>query len=233
MIRLIAMSFGTVTMIGAVLWGLGDRPEPDRAYNEVSRSEPAPLSLSPAMVPSGVVLSEPAPAPTPAPLQQAIKQELAAIPAVRPTARPAGLVTKTVSLAPVSPAAPATSAAPAAKPLQPSTSGNDAVTALSYGIIGAFQRPAEPKRAAAPQPSARIQALRPALGAEIATALAAEPEAPVRTYTVKQGDSLPGIAFRFYGTTVAYLQILSANPEQLANPADLQAGMVLRIPETD
>jgi nucleoid-associated protein YgaU len=169
------------------------------------------------MVQSGVVLS--APTPEAAPLQQVIKQEIAAIPAIRPTARPAGLVQKTVSLTPT--------AAPARKPLQPSSPGNDAVTALSYGIIGAFQRPAEPK-IEAPASNARI----PALGSEIATALAAEPKAPVRTYTVKQGDSLPGIAFRFYGTTVAYLQILSANPEQLANPADLRAGMILRVPET-
>ncbi|PYG29228.1 LysM peptidoglycan-binding domain-containing protein [Pelagimonas varians] len=221
MIRLIALSFGTITMIGAVLWGLGDRPDKDRVYNEVSRSEPAPLSLSPAMAPSGIVLSQPAPTPEPAPLQQVIKQEVAAIPTIRPTARPAGLVQKTVSLT------PPTVAAPAPQSLTPSTSGNDAVTALSYGIIGAFQRPVEPK-SETPAPNARI----PALGSEIATALAAEPKAQVRTYTVKDGDSLPGIAFRFYGTTVAYLQILSANPEQLANPADLRAGMILRVPET-
>lgn len=201
-------------MIGAVLWGLGDRPD-DRSYNEVSRSEPAQLSLSPAVIPNAIVLSQPASAPTP--LQDVIKQEVAAIPAIRPMARPAGLVKKTVSL----------TAIPAPTPLQPSTSGNDAVTALSYGIIGAFQRPAEPKTDT-PQPTARI----PALGSEIASALVVEPKATVRTYTVKQGDSLPGIAFRFYGTTVAYLQILSANPEQLANPADLRAGMVLNIPET-
>lgn len=53
----------------------------------------------------------------------------------------------------------------------------------------------------------------------------------VRTYDVQEGDSLPGIAFRFYGTTVAYLKILQANEDVLSDPSQLSAGMVLRVPE--
>ena len=53
-----------------------------------------------------------------------------------------------------------------------------------------------------------------------------------RTYTVQPGDSLPGIAFRFYGTTVAYLQILDANQDVVRSPADLK-GLRIRLQQSE
>lgn len=52
-------------------------------------------------------------------------------------------------------------------------------------------------------------------------------------YIVQPGDSLPGIAFRHYGTTAAYPQLLSANETLLSSPADLEAGMILSIPKIE
>lgn len=274
-------------MVGAVLWGLDDRTaKPQGEINEVSRSEPATLSLQPALVQSGVVMNQPvAQAPAPATVRAAIQAEVAEIPRIRPVARPSNLVPQPqpapkpvqeasladqarAALAPriVAPApAPApVQASPAAtsladqvkaalapKPVAPAPQPvakapvqqapivaakpakrditNDAVATMSYGIIGAFQ--AEPSQKPA-TPTLRPQARVPAL-ANQQTAKLEPATPPMRTYTVKEGDSLPGIAFRFYGTTVAYLQIINANQDLLANPSDLRAGMTLRIPETE
>lgn len=279
-------------MVGAVLWGLDDRnAKPQGEINEVSRSEPATLSLRPALVQSGVVMNQPvSQAPVPATVRAAIQAEVAEIPRIRPVARPSNLVPqpqpapkpvqeasladqaraalapRTVAPAPApapvqaspaatslvdqvkaalapKPAAPApqpvakapVQAAPvqqapvvAAKPAKRDIT-NDAVATMSYGIIGAFQ--AEPTQKPA-TPTLRPQARVPAL-ANQQTAKLEPATPPMRTYTVKEGDSLPGIAFRFYGTTVAYLQIINANQDVLANPSDLRAGMTLRIPETE
>ncbi len=212
-------------MIGAVLWGLDDRSGTgERELNEVSRSEPATLSLQPALVQSGVVLNQPVTTTaTPVPVVAALEAEVAKIPPVRPVARPSNLRPAPASTPVIAPVPKAAAPKPVVK--------DDAVTAMSYGIIGAFQAQGEVmtgKPMPAPQPTARIKAL-----ADEQTAAVTAPKANVRTYTVKEGDSLPGIAFRFYGTTVAYLQILNANQDVLANPGDLTAGMTLRIPETN
>ena len=52
-----------------------------------------------------------------------------------------------------------------------------------------------------------------------------QPGATPRTYTVKRGDTLSGIAIR-YGTTVAAL----ATANNITNPNGLQIGQVLTIP---
>ncbi len=222
-------------MVGAVLWGLDDRSTSGpNDFNEVSRSEPATLSLQPALVQSGVVLSEPVNvAPTPAPVVAALEVEVAQIPPVRPVARPANLRPQVPAVVPV-PAAPKPAAVLTTPPAPKAAVKDDAVTVMSYGIIGAFQAQGAAMTGTpvqvtpTPEPVARIRAL-----ADEQTAAAEAPKAIVRTYTVKEGDSLPGIAFRFYGTTVAYLQILNANPDVLADPGELRAGMVLRVPETN
>jgi len=108
-----------------------------------------------------------------------------------------------------------------ALPAAPQPSAEDdvmrALREMSYGIVSELQKPV-----ANPQATPRPQTA--------ATRPAAEQGAPSRTYTVQAGDSLPGIAFRFYGTTVAYLQILEANRDLLTDPSQLSAGMTLRIP---
>lgn len=228
MIRLIALSFGTVTMIGAVLWGLGDHSKTSElGQNEVSRAQPDALesafNLQPALVQPATSV---APTSQTRPLGVALISETAPTQSPRPVARP-------VDLNPQA-ALPGAGTQPRPAPTQ----AEQAVTAMSYGIIGAFQAQANHMTDGAAdafpaQPAQQTSvAAQPAVVAEpVVVAAPAPPADTMRTYTVKEGDSLPGISFRFYGTTVAYLQILSENPDVLPDPADLRAGMTLRIPD--
>lgn len=118
---------------------------------------------------------------------------------------------------PVGRIAPVQAASPARQPV-PDTA-NDPVTnvvrQMSLGIVQELRKPVAP--GSVPRP---------------ATAAPAAAAAPLETYTVQPGDSLAGIAFRFFGTTAAYPSILDANSDILPNPAALREGMVLRIPRT-
>jgi len=57
-----------------------------------------------------------------------------------------------------------------------------------------------------------------------------EPARDVQTYTVKDGDSLWGIAVKAYGKGTQWESIFKANRDQMTEPTDLKPGMVLRIP---
>jgi nucleoid-associated protein YgaU len=50
------------------------------------------------------------------------------------------------------------------------------------------------------------------------------------TYTVQAGDTLSGIARRFYGNANDYMDIFNANRDQLSDPDKIQVGQVLKIP---
>jgi nucleoid-associated protein YgaU len=69
---------------------------------------------------------------------------------------------------------------------------------------------------------------RPGAGAGEATAAAA-PSAG-RTYTVKAGDTLGGIAKEHLGSAGAYMKIFELNKDQLMDPDKIKAGQVLRLP---
>ena len=51
-----------------------------------------------------------------------------------------------------------------------------------------------------------------------------------RTYTVKAGDTLSGIAKAQLGDANAYMKIFEANRDQLNDPDKIQPGQVLKIP---
>jgi nucleoid-associated protein YgaU len=51
-----------------------------------------------------------------------------------------------------------------------------------------------------------------------------------RTYTVKAGDTLSGIAKEQLGSANAYMKIFEANRDQLNDPDKIKPGQVLRIP---
>ncbi len=72
-------------------------------------------------------------------------------------------------------------------------------------------KPPEPKPAPAPAP---------------------EPEAPSETiYVVQSGDTLSGIALKYYGEAHKYMKIFDANREILDNPDLIKPGQELKIPE--
>ena len=123
--------------------------------------------------------------------------------------------------APEAQVAPEPIVAPVSKAPQDETTR--AIEAMGYGILEELKRPVQ-QAAPAPQRTA-------SLGRVPEPVSSPAPQSAARTYTVQPGDSLPGIAFRFYGTTAAYLQILDANTDVVRAPADLRAGMVLTIPD--
>ncbi|GAA4221254.1 nucleoid-associated protein YgaU [Sagittula marina] len=98
---------------------------------------------------------------------------------------------------------------------------DNVIEAMGYGILEELKKPSS-------RTLARVQ---PQEVAVVGPVNSVDPISAARSYTVKPGDSLPGIAFRFYGTTVAYLQILDANQDVVRDPAALRSGMVLTIPD--
>ena len=59
---------------------------------------------------------------------------------------------------------------------------------------------------------------------------AAAGAAAARTYTVKSGDTLSGIAKQHLGDANAYMKIYEANRDQLSDPDEIKPGQVLKLP---
>ena len=51
-----------------------------------------------------------------------------------------------------------------------------------------------------------------------------------KVYEVVAGDTLSGIAKKFYGKASLYMKIFEANKDQLSNPDRIKVGQKLRIP---
>ena len=54
--------------------------------------------------------------------------------------------------------------------------------------------------------------------------------ASAKTYTVKAGDTLGGIAKSQLGNANAYMKIFEANKDQLSDPDKIKPGQVLKLP---
>ena len=54
--------------------------------------------------------------------------------------------------------------------------------------------------------------------------------AAAKTYTVKAGDTLSGIAKAHLGSAGAYMKIFELNKDQLSDPDKIKPGQVLRLP---
>jgi nucleoid-associated protein YgaU len=61
-------------------------------------------------------------------------------------------------------------------------------------------------------------------------AAAASAASSSKTYTVKSGDTLSGIAQSELGSAGAYMKIFEANRDQLSDPDKIKPGQVLKIP---
>ena len=70
---------------------------------------------------------------------------------------------------------------------------------------------------------ADIKVVAPAGGARAAAVAA-------KTYTVKAGDTLSGIAKSQLGSAGDYMKIFEANKDQLSDPDKIKPGQVLKIP---
>ena len=53
----------------------------------------------------------------------------------------------------------------------------------------------------------------------------------VKTYTVKRGDTLWGIAKKYYGNGAEYSRIFNANRDKIKNPNLIYPGQVLTVPQ--
>ena len=51
-----------------------------------------------------------------------------------------------------------------------------------------------------------------------------------KTYTVKSGDTLSGIAKEHLGSAAEYMKIFELNKDQLTDPNKIKPGQVLRLP---
>lgn len=63
-----------------------------------------------------------------------------------------------------------------------------------------------------------------------AAAASAPAPAAEKTYTVKPGDTLSGIAKEHLGNANAYMKIFELNKDQLSDPDKIKPGQVLRLP---
>jgi nucleoid-associated protein YgaU len=63
-----------------------------------------------------------------------------------------------------------------------------------------------------------------------AAAPVANAPAAAKTYTVKAGDTLSGIAKERLGNAGAYMKIFELNKDQLTDPDKIKPGQVLRLP---
>ncbi len=64
-----------------------------------------------------------------------------------------------------------------------------------------------------------------------ATNASPAPAAAARTHTVVKGDTLAGIARKYYGKSAQWQKIAEANKDTLPDPTKLKLGMVLKIPQ--
>ena len=55
--------------------------------------------------------------------------------------------------------------------------------------------------------------------------------APTINYTVQPGDTLSALAKKFLGNASEYMEIYSANRDQLTDPDKIKPGQVLKIPQ--
>jgi LysM repeat protein len=100
------------------------------------------------------------------------------------------------------------------------------MAAPAVAVVGAL--------AAAPQLQKAAQIRPPAAAQQVIhaglDAAAAPVRVAVRTYTVRAGDTLSGIAQRYYGTAADWPSLYQANRSKIRDPGLIYVGQVLRIP---
>lgn len=130
--------------------------------------------------------------------------------------------------------------APADRQRPPAATPTPAPVASPAMVVAATPPPTPaPVPAVSGEPEVRralpVSASEPASGPEVSAAPRPEPAAvagnAVRTHKVVSGDTLAGIARKFYQNSGQWPKILEANKGTLENPTKLKPGMILVIPE--
>lgn len=117
---------------------------------------------------------------------------------------------------PPSPSASAPSSAPSAPPIDATAQAEASAPSATEAVADAPAEEAPPVEAVVAEPEAPE----------------AEPAAPAPViYTVVSGDTLSGIAQRFYGDASAYMRIFEANRDKLNDPNLIHPGQDLVIPQ--
>lgn len=202
------------------------------SQSQVAPAAPSPVLTPPATaVPTGFAPTRPQARPQGLLDQGSVDESLA--PTAAAPNRVRALLGEPAPSATATPARTATATPPAtAREVAPRA--DDTLNALGYRLVEELKKPVQPAQET-PQRTASLSGEPQALPQAVVRSPAQTSQPTVapalRSYTVQPGDSLPGIAFRFYGTTVGYLQILAANEDILTSPASLRAGMTLRIPD--
>lgn len=101
------------------------------------------------------------------------------------------------------------------------------IAALALAFV--FRPGQSPEEAKSPTAAPR-SAPTAAVAAAIPTATVTPPPQQQRTHTVVTGDSLTGLAQKYYGDASKWEKIYEANKDTLQNPDSLQLGQKLKIP---
>jgi LysM repeat protein len=113
------------------------------------------------------------------------------------------------------------------------TAGKAAPAVVAVGTIAAAapqihgSTTAKPVTTAAPSPHGRLAG--PRAPARLDAAVLPARRAG-RTYTVQAGDTLSGIAQRFYGSAADWHGLFAANQSTISDPSLIYVGQVLRLP---
>ena len=130
--------------------------------------------------------------------------------------------------------------APADRQHPPAVTPTPAPVASPAMVVAATPPPTPaPVPAVSGEPEVRralpVSAAEPASGPEVSAAPRPEPAAAagnaVRTHKVVSGDTLAGLARKFYQNSGQWPKILEANKGTLEDPTKLKPGMILVIPE--
>ena len=78
-----------------------------------------------------------------------------------------------------------------------------------------------------------LETLRHQYEAELAAQAKAHTEVPGWTHTVVPGDTLSGIAKKYYGRAARWPEIYEANKDKIKNPNLIYPGQVFAIPDED
>lgn len=130
----------------------------------------------------------------------------------------------------VAPAAPPAMVVAATPPPAPAVAAPEPEVRRAVAVIPSAARPVNSALATDAASTANVQPIMPGATAPSPATSAVVPPAKERSHTVARGDTLAGIARKYYNKSSQWPKIAEANKDVLPDPTKLKPGMVLRIP---